>query len=367
MQGHTIHDGRHAELAHAIVDVTARLAFGVAHHLARQVDAQIRCALGVGQVGTREVGAAAQHFRQGRRERFQGQLAGFAAGHGLGLGVGVNDGVDHALRKVLRQIAFHAPQEFGGQRRMRLLVGGKQSVPGGLALLPGLLGVPSGIHRFGDFKGCMGPAERGARQGDFVGPQGLAVGFGGVGPVRAAFADVGLANDQRGLVGAQLGAGNGLGHSRGVMAVHRADHLPAIGLETLGRVVGKPGGHLAVDGNAVVIVQRNQFVQLPGAGQRAGFVADALHQAAVAHEHIGVVVDDGMPWAVEFIGQQFFRQGHAHRIGDALAQRPRGGFHAGGDTHFRVAGGLAVQLAEILQLLHGQVIARQVQQGVNQH
>jgi transposase len=28
------------------------------------------------------------------------------------------------------------------------------------------------------------------------------------------------------------------------------------------------------------------------AGQRAGLVADAFHQAAVAQEHVGVVVDD---------------------------------------------------------------------------
>jgi hypothetical protein len=42
--------------------------------------------------------------------------------------------------------------------------------------------------------------------------------------------------------------------------------------------------------------KRDQLVQLPGAGQGAGLVADAFHHAAVAHEHIGVVVDDGVAW-----------------------------------------------------------------------
>jgi len=59
------------------------------------------------------------------------------------------------------------------------------------------------------------------------------------------------------------------------VAVDAADDVPAIGLETLGRVVDEPGRDLAVDGDAVVVVQRDQLVELPGAGQGAGLVADA--------------------------------------------------------------------------------------------
>jgi hypothetical protein len=77
-----------------------------------------------------------------------------------------------------------------------------------------------------------------------------------------------------------------------VVAVDRADHVPAVGREAAGHVVDVPGLHLAVDRDAVVVVQRDQLVQLPGAGQRAGLVADAFHQAAVAQEHVGAVVDD---------------------------------------------------------------------------
>ena len=73
------------------------------------------------------------------------------------------------------------------------------------------------------------------------------------------------------------------------------------------------------------------------------------------------------PSTVEFRGQQLFCQRHAHRVGDALAQGAGGGFHARGDAHFGVAGGFAVQHAEVFQLAHGQVIAREVQQSVNQH
>ena len=74
-----------------------------------------------------------------------------------------------------------------------------------------------------------------------------------------------------------------------------------------------------------------------------------------------------MAGAVEFRGQHFFCQRHAHGIGDALAQRAGGGFYAGGDAHFGVTGGFAVQLAEVFQLAHRQVVTGEVQQRINQH
>jgi hypothetical protein len=52
---------------------------------------------------------------------------------------------------------------------------------------------------------------------------------------------MGLAADQRGLVGALLGGGDGGVHGVHVVAVHGADHVPAVGFEALGRVVDEPG------------------------------------------------------------------------------------------------------------------------------
>ena len=55
------------------------------------------------------------------------------------------------------------------------------------------------------------------------------------------------------------------------------------------------------------------------------------------------------------------------RIGNALPQRTRCGFHTGRFAIFRMTGRLGVQLSEILQLIHGQVVAGQVQKGIQQH
>ena len=48
----------------------------------------------------------------------------------------------------------------------------------------------------------------------------------------------------------------------------------------------------AVDRNAVVVVERDQLAEAQRAGERAGLVRDAFHHAAVADEHVRVVIDD---------------------------------------------------------------------------
>jgi hypothetical protein len=61
--------------------------------------------------------------------------------------------------------------------------------------------------------------------------------------------------------------------------------------------------------------------------------------------------------------QDLLGQRHADGVGDALAQRAGGGLDAGGVAVFRVARGLAVQLAEVLQVVDGQIVAGEVQQA----
>ena len=383
MQRNAVHDGRHAELAHTVVDVAAdarRLirrvrAGGAGHDVAGQIHPQRGRALGVGEVGAGQVGAAAQHLGQRSRQRFQCQLAGLARRHGLGLAVRSDHRVHHHLVELPRQLALHAADKLPGLRRERELVSSELGVPRGFCSLAIGLGVPVGIDRFGHRERRMWPAQGLARQPDFISPQWLAMGLGGVGAVRAAFADLRLAEHQRRLVCAVSRVGDGARHGGHVMAVDRANHIPTVGGKALRRVVDKPGRDLAVDGNAVVVVQRDQLVQLPGACQRAGLVADALHQAAVAHEDIGVVVHDvqvhvtagASDHAVELLGEQLFGQRHAHRVGQTLPQRTGSGFNARRDVHFRMTGRLAVQLAKVLQLGHRQLVARQVQQRIQQH
>ncbi len=94
---------------------------------------------------------------------------------------------------------------------------------------------------------------------------------------------------------------------------------------------------------------------------------DAFHHAAVAHEGVGVVVDDVVTWAVELRRQGAFGDGEADGVGDTLAQRAGGGLNARGVAVLRVARGFGMELTEVFQLAHRQVVAGEVQEAVNQH
>ena len=360
VQRHAVERCRHAEFAHAPGQVVART-----------VAPGHGAALEVGEVGAREVGRAAEQLGQQRRQRIQRVLARLAGGDGVGPG---GDGLEQRREpacKVCRQIALHAALERrrgfgeGGAIRLEALAPGVLGSTAALARIPGLRDLGRQLER------CVRPAQRVARGLHFVGTQGGAVHVVRAGLARRSLADHGLAADQRGLAvgprglrarGAQGGVDGG-----GVVPVHLGDHVPAIGFKALRRVVGEPALDVAVDADAVVVVQRDQLGQAQRAGQRAGLVADAFHQAAVAHEDVGVVVDHGVAVTVELGRQQLLGQRHAHRVGQALAERASGGLHAGRDADLGVARRLAVQLAEALQLVHGQVVAGQVQQRVQQH
>ncbi|MNR15525.1 hypothetical protein D3C85_1320630 [compost metagenome] len=80
-----------------------------------------------------------------------------------------------------------------------------------------------------------------------------------------------------------------------------------------------------------------------------------------------MMVDDREAVAVEFGGEDLLGQRHAHRVADALAQRAGGGFHARCVAVLRVTRGLAVQLAEILEIVDRKVVAREMQQAVEEH
>ena len=92
---------------------------------------------------------------------------------------------------------------------------------------------------------------------------------------------------------------------------------------------------MAVDRDAVVVVEGDQLAQAQGAGQGTGFVGDApsIRQPS-PREGVGVVIDDGVVRLVE-LGQRLFGDGEADGIGDALAERAGGGLDAGGVAVFR--------------------------------
>ena len=358
VQRDAVHERAHAELAHAVVDVVARAA-AAAHGDAAARGRQIRA---------REVGGAAEQLGEHRLQRLDHVLRRLARGDRRRLGDRRRQHASDAVLPVRRQLApAHAALELGRELGMGRGVGGKTAPPVAVARRTLSGRVPGSADLRGDLErhGC--PAEMGACCRDFRRAEGRAVHLVRVRLVGAPVADHGLAAHERRPVALLARLAERRLDGRAVVAGHVADDAPAVGLEAGRGVVRKPVLDVAVDADAVVVVDRHQLRQPERSGERAGLVADALHQAAVAHEHPRAVIDDRMARAVEFRRQQALRQRHADGVGEPLAERAGGGLDAGRDAELRMAGGLAVQLTEALELLERQVVAGQVQQRVEQH
>ena len=114
-----------------------------------------------------------------------------------------------------------------------------------------------------------------------------------------------------------------------------------------------------------MIPENNELVQLEMTGQRNRFLADAFHQAAVAGDDIGVMIDEVI---TEMRIHDALGQRHAHGVGKPLPQRTRRRFDTGGVAVFRMTGRPRTELAEILDFFDGHVfVAGEVQQRIEQH
>ena len=94
-------------------------------------------------------------------------------------------------------------------------------------------------------------------------------------------------------------------------------------------------------------------------GERRRFVRDALHEAAVAGDHEGVVV---LGLGAEAGAQIGFGDRHADGVGEALSERPGGDLDTGGVARLGVAGRRGVPLSELLQVVEFEAVSRQEQQ-----
>ena len=115
-------------------------------------------------------------------------------------------------------------------------------------------------------------------------------------------------------------------------------------------------------------------------GEAGGLGRDALHHVAVAADGVDVEVVQGEVGLVVVLGEPEAGRGHADAGGHALAERAGGRLDAGRQVRLGVAGGLAVDLAELLEVVERQgrgvedldplldvVHAGEVDQRVEQH
>ncbi len=212
-------------------------------------------------------------------------------------------------------------------------------------------------------EGRIRPTQALARAGDFGGTERRAVRRCGAGLGRGTEGNGRAAGDQRGPVAAP-GPRQRRRHRVGIMAVDALGR-PTARLEAGDLVVRDRQVGGAVDRDRIVVPQNGELCQAQMAGEGDRLVADAFHQAAVAGDHIGAMVDQR---GAEPCRQQAFGERHADGIAETLAKRPGRRFDAFRMAIFGMTGGAAAELAEALQLVERHIgIAGEMKQPVEQH
>ncbi len=153
-----------------------------------------------------------------------------------------------------------------------------------------------------------------------------------------------------------------------VVGVVDRQHVPAVGLEALVDVLAvEAQRRRAVERDVVVVVEVDEATEPELPGERRGLRRDALHQVAVGDDRVRAVVHDLRAVA---LAQVLLGHRHADAVGEALAERAGRDLDAGRHVHavaLGVAGRDRSPLAEVLDLVERQVVAREVQDGVQEH
>ncbi|CAH0365717.1 unnamed protein product, partial [Pelagomonas calceolata] len=359
--GEAVHDAAHGVLADAVVDVAALVRLA-------EVGAEVAGALDVVLVRAVEVRGARDVEGHGRRDVVDDGAAGDA--RRLGVARALGDGLEElglggglAINTVLEDLGLVRVRGLPG------LVGGLPRVVrrllGGLAVgeeLVGVVGHVPLVRREAQVLAGLvdvrdaGLAVRGVRAGDLV----------------DAAADLGLGDDHGRLaVVVGLGLLDGLVDGLEVVAVRQRDDVPAVGLVSGTHILGlRELGHL-VERDIIRVVQDDQVVELLVRREARRLGTDALLEAAVADHAEDVVVEDRVLRRVEHGGRHLGGRGEARAVRDTGSQRTGRGL----DTRRRVfrvrelgvARRGAVVLAEVRDLVLGDVVAGQVEPRVEEH
>ncbi len=211
-----------------------------------------------------------------------------------------------------------------------------------------------------------GKTERGAR-GVHELRAAFAVRLGGAGDFGDAFADERAGDDELRLaVVLLLGAAEGLLHGIEIVAVHDGD-VPADRLVDLRRVFALGELGHGVERDVVGIVNQDEVVEGVVRRERDRLTRHAFLEAAVARECDDVVVENRVVRRVVFRRGHLAAEREADGVADALAERAGGAFDARGFMKLRMPRRDAVKLAEIRDLLDGQIVAREVEPAIEEH
>ena len=137
------------------------------------------------------------------------------------------------------------------------------------------------------------------------------------------------------------------------------------------------------DGDMVVIVDGDQVAELQVTGERRSFASNAFLGASIAEKDVSVVIDQVVARLIEQGAGVSLSNCETHGVGEALAERSSRDLNTGSVVAFGMAGGYAVHLllsldyralankvvtySEVLQVIHRDLVAEQMQESILKH
>ena len=239
--------------------------------------------------------------------------------------------------------------------------------PCGIILLPGAMRCGTLRLEFGKVGGDFGGDEE-LLLGKTESLAGLvgelharfAVGLVGALDLGDAFADHGAAHDHVRLTLGGLGMVVGGEDGVHVVAVDLLD-VPAVGLVAGGHILALADVEHGVEGNVVGVEEEDQVVESEMPCKRGGLAGNTFLKATVSAEDYDMVVEDGVLGCVEAGRRHLLRHGDTDAVGHALAEGAGGCLDPRSLVELGMAGGDAVELTELLELVERKIKAGQVE------
>jgi len=122
-----------------------------------------------------------------------------------------------------------------------------------------------------------------------------------------------------------------------------------------------------LDRDPVVVVEADELAEPERSRETRRLARHALHEVAVRAENVGRVVDDLVSRAVVCGGERSFGHRGAHAVREPLTERTGRRLHSRRVAALGVTGRGAPPLTKRLQVLEAHLVARQVQERVEQH
>jgi hypothetical protein len=117
----------------------------------------------------------------------------------------------------------------------------------------------------------------------------------------------------------------------------------------------------------VVVVDGNQVSQLQMTCQRSCFASYTFHRASISKEGVGVVRDQIVAWLVKQASRVCLSNSETNSIREPLSQGTRRHLNAWCLMRLWMARGYAVDLAEVLEVVHANLVAEEVEESILQH